>query len=53
MMNKYEVPHAIVPGYHDFEADLNQFNIMNIEDDYPFSVTKFNRFKWYDRDLIH
>ena len=40
-------------GKVDYNLALSLLQYLNIEDDYPLSLTKRNFFKWYDRDLIH
>ena len=50
-----EIPYAFIAGYHDFEVEVNQFEMIRIAKDPwdPLNLTVLNTFQWYGRDLIH
>lgn len=41
------VPWGIVPGFHDFEADVDLYEMMEIDGDYKYSVALPNYFEYY------
>jgi len=53
MLNDAGVPHSFVAGYHDYEGDANEGEMLDLEDYWPLSLTKMNDFTRYGKGLDH
>ena len=48
-----EIPFGFVPGYHDFEADLDQDGMMDIANEHDWCVAKYNSYQHNGRSVTH
>ena len=48
-----QVPWGIVPGFHDYEADLNSQNMLEIEAQQRYSASLPNYYHMFDRKMHH
>lgn len=53
LMNEINVPWGFVPGDHDFEADADQFMMLQLEAMDKLSATKENHYKLFGQEMFH
>ena len=53
ILDTEQIPYGIVPGYHDFEADVDQEKMMELVLAAPYSVTRYNSYQHNGRDMHH
>ena len=52
-LTSLQTPWAIVPGYHDFESDINQHQMMDLEGKNKYSASLPNFFEHYGKEMHH
>ena len=53
IMEGNEIPFGFVPGYHDFSADVDQSAMLDIANDLPYCVARFNPYQHNGRPMHH
>jgi len=50
---KYQVPFGIVPGYHDFEGDINAHQMLEFVSKNRYSASLPNHYDYYGSEMHH
>jgi len=53
IMEANEIPFGFVPGYTDFEADVDQDAMMDLAKQHDYCVAKYNPYQHNGRNLHH
>jgi len=46
-LEELQIPYGIVPGYHDFEADISSDAMLEIEGKYRYAASLPNFYDYY------
>ena len=53
VLEELQVPYGIVPGYHDFEADIISSSMLDIEAKKKYAVSVPNFFEYFGNRVLH
>lgn len=52
-LSSYKIPWAFVPGYHDFEADINVYDMLKAQTSFEYSMSLPNFYEHYGSEIYH
>lgn len=53
MLTSFKTPWGFVPGYHDFEADINSYTMMKAQTEYEYATVIPNFYSHYGSEIYH
>jgi len=53
LLGELQVPYGLVPGFHDFEADLNSKQMLEVEGKFKYAASVPNFFDYYGHQVLH
>lgn len=52
-LTRHKIPFGIVPGYHDFEADLTQHDMLEVEGKHMYAASMPNYYDYFGESLFN